>query len=159
MQKLMDRDLLSALVLFFIGTVSLAAEGNDLMNWVFPRLATYFILIVATILAVRVAFTELVKRAPDVISLSAEDRIVIVDVLVFLLIVLGYLFVMYGLGFWLASFVMLSLATIYLTLEKTRTNLGIAVIVPLGTCIVAYIIFLHVFYVPLPEAGWWKGFR
>ncbi len=38
MQKLMDRDFLSALVLFIIGTVSLVNEGDDLMNWVFPRL-------------------------------------------------------------------------------------------------------------------------
>lgn len=159
MQKLLDRDILSALVLFFVGTVSLAAQGNDLMNWVFPRLATYFILIVAAILVVRVLFTDVVKRVPDVISLSAEDRVLVMDVVGFLLIVLCYLFVMYGLGFWLASFIMLTLATIYLTLEKTRRNLFLAVVVPLGTCCVAYIIFLHVFYVPLPEAGWWRGFR
>jgi hypothetical protein len=29
--------------------------------------------------------------------------------------------------------------------------------VSLAACVVAYILFLHVFYVPLPEAGWWPG--
>jgi hypothetical protein len=74
-------------------------------------------------------------------------------------IVLGYVFVMYGLGFWLASFLMLSLTSLYLTLQKTRNNLIVAVVVPLAACVVAYIVFLHVFYVPLPEARWWAGFR
>ena len=157
MQKLMDRDFLAALALFFIGSVSLAAEGADLMNWVFPRLATYFILFVAAVLVVRVVFAKVVERTPDIISMSAEDRLVALDVLVFLLIALGYLLVMYGLGFWLASFLMLSLASIYLTVEKTRRNLALAIVVPFAACVMAYVVFLHVFYVPLPEARWWAG--
>lgn len=159
MQKLTDRDFLSALVLFFIGSVALYKEGDDLMNWVFPRLATYFALFAAAVLAGRVIFTETEKRATEIIRISAEDRPVVLDVFVFLVIVLGYLLVMYGLGFWLASFLMLSLASFYLTLDKTRKNIIMAFLVPLGICIAAYIIFLHIFYVPVPEARWWMGFR
>ena len=158
MQKLIDRNFLSALVLFFIGIVSLVEAGADVMNWVFPRLATYVVLAIAVVLVVRVLFGAALKRVPDIISMSAEDRIVFVDVFLFLLIVLGYLFVMYGLGFWISSFLMLSLTSIYLTQDKTRKNIGLAVAVPLGTCILAYLIFLHVFYVPLPEARWLEGF-
>jgi len=155
MQKLKDRDFLAALILLFIGAVSLAKAGDDLMNWAFPRLATYFILFAAAVLVVRVVFTAVAERAPDIISMSAEDRIVALDVFWFLLISLGYLLVMYGLGFWLASFLMLLLASVYLTLDKTRRNLGLAVVVPLGTCIAAYVVFQHVFYVPVPLAAWW----
>jgi len=54
---------------------------------------------------------------------------------------------------------MLTLTSVYLTLEKTRKNLILAVVVPLAACVVSYIVFLHVFYVPLPEARWWMGFR
>jgi len=158
MQKLMDRDFLSALGLFVIGTISLLQAGDDLMNWVFPLLATYFVLFVAAVLAARVIFADTVKREPEIMSMSAEDRIVFMDVFLFLLIVLGYLFVMYGFGFWLSSFLMLLLASIHLTQDKTRKNMGLAVVVPFAICIMAYIIFLHVFYVPLPEASWWKGF-
>ena len=76
----------------------------------------------------------------------------------FLWIALGYLLVTYGLQFWLSSFLMLSLALIYLTtLETTPHNLGLAIVVPLATCVVAYVVFLHVFYVPVPEAAWWPG--
>ena len=75
----------------------------------------------------------------------------------FLVIVLAYMFVMFGLGFWLASFLMLSLASNYLTLQKTRRNIVLAVIVPLAVCAAAYFIFLHIFYVPFPKATWWPG--
>ena len=158
MQKLLDRDCLTALLLLFVGTVALVQSGDDVMNWVFPRLAAYVVLAIAAVLLVRVLFGETLKRSPDIITMSAEDRIVFVDVVLFLLIVLGYLFLMYGLGFWVASFLMLSLASTYLTLDKTPRNLALAVVVPLAACIMAYIIFLHVFYVPLPEAGWFEAF-
>jgi uncharacterized BrkB/YihY/UPF0761 family membrane protein len=159
MQRLTDRDFLSALVLFLIGSVALYKEGDDLMNWVFPRLATYFVLFAAAVMAARVIFADTDKRVSEIIRVSAEDRLVALDVFVFLVIVFGYLLVMYGLGFWLASFLMLAVASIYLTLDKTRKNIVLAIVVPLGICIAAYIIFLHVFYVPVPEARWWAGFR
>lgn len=159
MEKLKDRDLLSALVLFLIGAVALSNAGDDPRNWIFPRLATYVILAVAAVLLVQVVIRAIMERAPDIIPWEPEDRIVLIDLVVFGAIVLGYVFVMYGLGFWLASFLMLALASIYLTQEKTRKNLVLAVVVPLAACVVAYIVFLHVFYVPLPEAKWWMGFR
>lgn len=155
MQKLMDRDVIAALVLLVIGAVSLSQAGADPMNWAFPLLATYFILFAAAVLVVRAVVTAVAERAPDIVHMSAQDRIVALDVFWFLLISLGYLLVIYGLGFWLASFLMLSLTSVYLTLDKTRHSLGLAVVVPLATCVVAYVVFQHVFYVPVPQATWW----
>jgi lysylphosphatidylglycerol synthetase-like protein (DUF2156 family) len=158
MQKLADRDLISALVLFSIGAISLSQEGDDLMNWVFPRLATYVVLAIGVVLLARVVFGAAIKRLPDTFQWGPEDRAVAIDLVVFCAIVLAYVFVMYGFGFWLSSFLMMSLASIYLTQDKTRRNIGVAVVASIGTCIVAYIVFLHVFYVPLPEARWWADF-
>jgi len=135
----------------------LANAGSDMMNWAFPLMAAYFIMFAAAVLVARVVFAAVAERVPDIISVSAEDRIVWLDVFTFLLIALGYLLVMYGLGFWLASFLMLSLVSIYLTQNKTRHNMALAIVVPLATCVVAYVVFLHVFYVPLPTASWWSG--
>jgi hypothetical protein len=156
---LKDTDLLSALVLFSIGAIALSEAGTDPRNWIFPRLATYVILTVAALLLARVVIGAIMERAPDIIPWTPDDRVILIDLLVFGAIVLGYVFVMYGLGFWLASFLMLVLASIYLTQDKTRHNLVVAVVVPLAACVVAYVVFLHVFYVPLPEARWWAGFR
>jgi hypothetical protein len=158
MQKLADRDLLSALILFAIGAISLSQEGGDVMNWVFPQLATYVVLAVGAILVARVVFGAAMKRLPDTFQWGPEDRAVAIDLVVFCVIVLAYVFVMYGLGFWLSSFLMMSLASAYLTLDRSRRNIAVAVVASLGTCVVAYIVFMHVFYVPVPEARWWEGF-
>lgn len=159
MQRLRDRDLLSALLLFVVGAISLSEAGTDVRNWIFPRLATYLILAIAAVLAARVVVAAVTERIPDVIRWAPEDRTVFIDLLVFGAIVLAYMFVMYGLGFWVSSFLMLSLASIYLTLDKTRGNLALAIVVPLAACVMAYVVFLHVFYVPLPQARWWPGLR
>ena len=158
MQRLFDRDFVTALILFCIGAIFWVDLGANAKDWIFPRLATYLILGVAVALTAKVVFAVIMKRLPDVVRLAREDRPAHIDVLVFVVIVLVYMFVMYGLGFWLASVIMTSAASIYLTLEKTRRNIKLAVVVPICSCIVAYYVFLHVFYVPFPEASWWSGF-
>jgi hypothetical protein len=157
MRRLFDRDLLTALVLFGIGAVFWVDPGADVKDWIFPRLVAYLVLGIAVALTARVVFSAIMKRLPDIMHVTLEDRIAFIDVLVFLVIVLAYMLVMYGIGFWLSSLLMLSLTSIYLTKERTRRNLMLAVVVPLLTCIVAYFIFLHVFYVPFPKATWWPG--
>ncbi len=156
MRRLIDRDLLTALLLFCIGAVFWVSPSADSKDWAFPRLATYLILGFGVALVVRVALAAMVKRLPDIMRWTAADRVALIDVFVFLAIVVVYLLVMHGLGFWPASVIMLSLLSIYLTLEKTRRNLMLAVVVPIGTCIAAYLIFTHVFYVPFPKGSWWE---
>jgi len=157
MRRIMDRDLLTALVLFAVGAVFSADGGRDLKDWIFPLLATYLVFGIAVALLVLVVFRAVAKRLPDLIRPTADDRIAYFDVLVFFLVVLAYVFVMHGIGFWLSSFLMLLLTSVYLTLEKTRKNVGLALVVPLVACVAAYLVFTHVFYVPFPEATWWRG--
>ena len=153
----MDRDLVTALVLFGIGAVFSADSGENVKDWIFPLLATYLVLGIAVALFVLAIFRAIKKRHADIIHLTSEDRIAYFDVLVFSLIVLAYVLVMYGLGFWLSSLLMLTLTSVYLTLDKTRRNIRLALVVPLATSVAAYLIFTHVFYVPFPEATWWPG--
>lgn len=157
MQRLLDRDLLTALVLFGVGAVFSADGGDNLKDWIFPLLATYLVLGIATALVLLVILKAVMKSPPDIVRLAPEDRISNFDVVVFFLIVLAYMFVMYGLGFWLSSFLMLSLASVYLTQDKTRRNVGLALGAPLAACVVAYFLFTHVFYVPFPKASWLPG--
>lgn len=157
MQLLKDRDFLSALVLIVIGGVIWADSGSDVKDWVFPLLASYIALAIGAVLLARVLLGGLLNRAPDLIVGLAEHRHVVIDLLVFGAIVLVYILVMKGLGFWLASFLMVTLTSLYLTLEKTRRNVITAIVMPLVVCIVAYIVFMHVFYVPVPQATWWSG--
>jgi hypothetical protein len=154
MQRLKDRDFMTAVVLLGIGTWFLASTEEGVKDWIFPLLAIYLMLGVAVALLAKFVVTVVLERAPDIIEGFGENRMVVVDLLVFGVIVLAYIVVMSGIGFWLSSFLMLLLTSIYLTTDKTRRSLIMAVAVPLGTCILAYVIFLHVFYVPLPEASW-----
>ena len=158
MQKLMDRDLLAGVILFVIGSIAWANAGSDMMNWAFPLMATYFVLFAGVVLVGRALFAAVTGRVLDVIGVSAEDRVIWLDILTFLAIALVYLLVMYGLGFWLASFLMLSLVSLYLTKDKTRHNVALAIVTPLAACVVAYVVFEHVFYVPLPDPNWWGLF-
>ncbi len=157
MLRLIDRNLLTALVLCCIGVVFWADPGANIKDWIFPLMAVYLLLGIAVSLVVCVVFQAFMKRLPDIIDLAPEYRNSFIDVPVFSLIVLAYMFVMYGLGFWLSSLIMLSLTSIYLTLDKTRRNIRLALIVPLATCVIAYLVFTYVFYVPFPEASWWPG--
>lgn len=158
MRSLLDRNLLASLALFAVGAVFSADGGDNIKDWIFPILATYVVLAIAAALLLLVVFKAIMKRDLDIISPTAEDRIAHFDVLVFFVIVLAYMFVMYGLGFWLSSFLMVLLTSTYLTMEKTRKNVMLAMVVPLGACIAAYFLFMHVFYVPFPKATWWAGF-
>lgn len=157
MQRFLDKDILTALILFCIGAVFWADPSVDVKDWIFPVMAVYLLLGIAVALVAQVVFAALMKRLPDIIDLAPEFRNSFIDVSVFFLIVLVYMFVMYGLGFWLSSLLMLSLTSIYLTRDKTRRNIRLAMIVPFATCVAAYLIFTLVFYVPFPEATWWPG--
>ena len=157
MQRLMDRDVLTALVLFFFGGVAIFAADSDIKNWIFPLMAAYLLIGIAVVLVGGVVFRAIMKQLPDIVRMAPEDRVPNFDVFVFFLIVLAYMFVMHGLGFWLASFLMLTLTSNYLTLDKTRSNIRLAVVVPFASCIVFYFVFLHLFYVPFPKATWWPG--
>jgi len=152
---ILDRDFLTALVLFGIGGVFLSNSGDDLKDWIFPLLATYVALGIAVALVLLVIFRAIMNRLPDILHLTADERIAYFDVLVFFLIVLAYILVMRGIGFWLSSLLMVTLTSINLTLEKTRHNMMLALVVPLLFCIVAFFVFTHVFYVPFPKGTWW----
>ena len=154
MRRFLDQDLLTALVLFGIGGVFLSASGSDLKDWIFPLLATYLVLGIAVALVLLVILRAIVKRPPNILHLTADDRIAYFDALVFFLIVLAYILVMPSIGFWLSSLLMVILTSFYLTLEKTRRNMMLALVVPLLFCIAAFFLFTHVFYVPFPKAAW-----
>ena len=144
-------------MLFGVSWMFSVGSSSDPKDWAFPLLANHVIFLVAVILLVQFLFLLVRKKMPDLLQFSTEDRYSAIDVLIFLVIVLAFMFVMGGLGFWLSSLIMLILASLYLTLDKTRRSVAIAAIVPFGICISAYLIFTYVFYVPFPEGTWLVG--
>ncbi|MBS27462.1 MAG: hypothetical protein CL566_00840 [Alphaproteobacteria bacterium] len=156
-KKLADLDLLTALMLFVVSAVFSVGSSSDPKDWAFPLLANYVTLGIAIAFLAKFLYARAVKHTPDLVDMTAENWASAVDVVVSLVIVLIYLFVMFGLGFWPASLIMLILTSLYLTRERTARNIQQAFIVPICIAIVAYLIFTQVFYVPFPEAGWFVG--
>ena len=158
MQKLLDRNLLAALILFGVSWMFSVGSSSDPKDWAFPLLANYVVIGVAVILLVLFLVSVVRKQVSDMLQFSADDQAAAIDVLMFLIFVLVIMFVMYGFGFWLSSLIMLIMASLYLTLDKTRRSVAVAIIVPIGICITAFLVFTYVFYVPFPQGSWLAGF-
>ncbi len=157
MKRFADRDLLTAAMLFGVSALFSVGSSSDPKDWAFPLLANYVTLGIAIVFLARFVVSAFLKHVPDLMEMTADDRASTLDVIVFLVVVLAYLFVMFGLGFWPSSLIMLILTSLYLTRERTTRNIRLAIIVPICISIVAYLIFTQVFYVPFPEAGWFTS--
>ncbi|MEP4378113.1 MAG: tripartite tricarboxylate transporter TctB family protein [Alphaproteobacteria bacterium] len=157
LKRLADRDLLTALMLFGVSAMFSVGSSSDPKDWAFPLLANYVTLGIAILFLAKFIVSAARKHVPDLLAMSADDRASLVDVVVFLLIVLGFLLAMFRLGFWPSSLVMLIGASLYLTQERTTPNIRLAIVVPICISIVAYLVFTQIFYVPFPEAGWFGG--
>lgn len=148
-----DRDLWSALVLLAIGALFYSALGDEPVDWVMPRLAISFVLLMAAVLFLSFVVRLVLHRKPKYVPVP-QERHAVIDVLAFCIIVFLYMVLVKGLGFWLASLLMLAAASMTLMVERTRRNMMLGVVVPVGAIVVGYFIFQHVFYVPVPEGGW-----
>jgi len=150
-----NTDFLTAVVLFVIGAIFLSDGGEDIKDWAFPLLATYVVLVGAVFFAAKFLFATMRGRVADLIEFDADHKLAAKDVFIFLVVVLIYMSLMRTIGFWPTSVVMLLVLSIYLTLEKTRQNMTSAILAPIITCIIAYLIFTYVFYVPFPPGTIW----
>lgn len=157
MKRLADRDLLTSLMLFGVSALFSVGSSSDPKDWAFPLLANYVTLGIAIIFLAKFVFAAAMKQQPDLIEMTANDRTSTLDVVVFMLVVLAFLFTMFGVGFWPSSLLMLILTSLYLTQERTTRNIRMAIIVPICISIMAFLIFTQVFYVPFPEAGWFTS--
>lgn len=157
MKRLADRDLLTALMLFGVSALFSVGSSSDPKDWAFPLLANYVTLGIAIAFLAKFIIAVVLKHLPDLLEMTADDRASLVDVVVFMLVVLAYLFVMFRIGFWPASVIMLILTSLYLSHERTTRNIRLAIIVPICISIVAFLIFTQVFYVPFPEASWFAS--
>ena len=154
MKRLVDRDLLTALMLFGVCAMFSVGSSSDPKDWAFPLLANYVTLGVAIAFLSKFLWTTFLNHAPDLVEMTVENWTSAGDVTVSLVIVILYLFVMFGIGFWPASLIMLIITSLYLTRERTGRNIRLAFIVPICISIVAFLVFTQVFYVPFPEPGW-----
>ncbi len=155
MAILRNTDFLTALVLLVIGVIFSSDGGEDIKDWAFPLLATYVVFAASVAFFAKFIFTTMRGRVADLIIFDEDHKLAAKHVFIFLVVVLIYMSIMRTIGFWPTSVVMLLVLSVYLTLEKTRQNMTSAIVAPICTCIIAYLIFTHVFYVPFPPGTIW----
>lgn len=130
-------------------------SGEDMRDWIWPRTLSQLLMVLGAVLILRGLTASGRSRTVPVIpralrGLSALKR-GDADVLVFALMIVGYVALAPRLGFWLMTFLVVSAAATLLDLEITRRKRVIAVLVALAVCLVGYLLFEVVFYVPFPS--------
>lgn len=149
MRKVIDRDLLGALALLVIGAVSISQMGTKTADWAFPRTLTYTIIAIAVAMIARVVFRAIRGLGSDTLTMAGHGQTA-TDVLVFSVVILVYVLLIPALGFWLDSFLMLVITSVYLTTSRNIKSMVIAAVTAAAICALAYFIFLDVFYIPFP---------
>ncbi|PID58364.1 hypothetical protein CSB45_04670 [candidate division KSB3 bacterium] len=121
---------------FFIGSFSFQAPGSK----TFPQTASMMVIVLSAIYAVK----NLRKSGmfPDDEFQNTRPK----SVLLSILITIGYLFLILGIGFFLAT--PIYLFTLMKTLGIEKKSLFIAV--PIGATIIIYLAFVLIFHVPVP---------
>lgn len=72
------------------------------------------------------------------------------DIAVFIgLMLVGVIAISY-LSFWPSTFLMLGIISVFLTERRTRGAISISVVTAIIVCLLSYLLFVRVFYVPLP---------
>jgi hypothetical protein len=148
-------DLMAALVFLAIGGVALAAMGTRVEDWVFPRVLAYLLVAIAAILALRGAAQAARGAGLGNPAVSAESRRRTLDVAVFTAAALAYALLIDRAGFWLSAFLMLVGASLYLSTRRSLRSVLGAMAAAVIVCGLAYLVFLRLFYVPLPSGSWW----
>lgn len=72
------------------------------------------------------------------------------DIAIFLGVVIASVVAMPYLTFWPTSFLMLGIISIFLTERRSRGAIGISVVTAIIVCVISYLLFVRLFYVPLP---------
>lgn len=145
-----NADITSGLVFLLIGAVSFSQLGEDPQNWGYPRILTYILLAVGAGLVLQGFFS----RSPGRLRFHADSDGGRADVTVFIIALIAYTVSIPYLGFWLPSFLMILGVSIYLANRRNRSAVLVSLGVTALTCIAAFLLFQHVFYVSFPEAPW-----
>lgn len=147
-------EIIAAVVLAAIATIFLVFAGEGVRDWLMPVTLSYVLIAAAAYLLVRglLGRGERVPIVPAVLR-GKRSRI---DVLIFAALAVAYVALLRPLGFWLVSLPMLVLGSLFLSPSHDRRTVVTAVLAACAVCVVFYVVFGYVLYVPLPRG--WSGF-
>jgi hypothetical protein len=148
----LDSDLVAGLLLLFIAFITYMGTGDDFIDWVFPLMTSYTLFIISSIFLIKSLFKIVRCSTNSDLKVDISNIPSIMNVVFFSIFLFCYLFALYAFGFWIASPLLLWLIISFFTAEKNFSSMRKALVISIITCIIAYIVFTHIFYVPFPES-------
>ncbi len=147
----MRQDALGGVALIGIALVFILNAGAGSMDWLFPEVLAYSLVAIGVVLIGRavLGYGERVNVIPSVLRGKGTD------VAVFVVLSVVYVALAKPVGFWVMSPIVLFVAAVYLANTRDRRALTQAAVVAVVVSVVAYLLLLQVFFVPLPKAKWW----
>lgn len=140
-----NADLAGAVVLAALGLVSLTQMGDDVRNWIFPRVLTYTLFAVAVVLVIS-GGRKVVQGWPSDLRVPAGAT----DVVIFTAGAVVYAVSITWVGFWVPSFLMLALGSIFLSAKRNWRTALVSTVISFAACVAAYLVFTQLFFVALP---------
>lgn len=147
-------DLLGGVMMIAFGTFFLINSGEDLRDWIWPRSLAQLLIVLGIALAVKGLVRKRQQVTVPILPVALSGRSALrrgdADVLLFAVATVVYVALMNIIGFWLVTFVVVSVAATLLDPAPTRRKRIIGVVAAALLTLSGYVLFEVVFYVPFP---------
>ena len=149
---LKDSDVVTTLLLFAIASIIYSGTGTDAKDWVFPLMACFSLFAISAFFLVK-SISKIMtgKIVPD-LEIDVEQIPSIINVIFFSFFIFIFLLILFAFGFWIASLALLWVSIAYFDPDKNIKTIVKSFVVSLISCLIAYVVFTHIFYVPFPES-------
>lgn len=148
-----SEEILAAAVCFVLAGLFQSRTGisGRPLEWVYPQWLLIFIAALGVVLLIRglLGYGKKYELVPPIAR--GQGR----DVAVFILIAVVYVLLLEPVGFWPMSILMVFVASMILTIERTVKVAVVSALTAIAMAVVGHLIFRRIFYIPFPEPPWW----
>ena len=147
-----DSDVLTTILLFGISFIFYSGSGANAKDWVFPLMATFSLFGISIFFLIKSIIKILSGTIDPDLEIDPYHIPSILNVIFFSLFIFIFLLLLFAFGFWIASLVLLWTSIAYFNPDKNLKAILKSLLIAIISCLVAYVVFTHIFYVPFPES-------
>jgi hypothetical protein len=149
---LKDSDVITTILLLGISFIFYSGSGANAKDWVFPLMATFSLFGISIFFLIKSILKIVSGTIVSDLEIETDQVPSIINVIFFSLFMFIFLFLLFAFGFWIASLALLWTSIAYFNPDKTLKTIIKSLLIAIISCLVAYVVFTHIFYVPFPES-------
>ncbi|NCF46783.1 MAG: hypothetical protein GWP24_04345 [Alphaproteobacteria bacterium] len=149
---LKDSDVITTILLLGISFIFYSGSGANAKDWVFPLMATFSLFGISIFFLIKSILKIVSGTIVSDLEIETDQVPSIINVIFFALFMFIFLFLLFAFGFWIASLALLWTSIAYFNPDKTLKTIIKSLLIAIISCLVAYVVFTHIFYVPFPES-------